>query len=309
MNLKDNSRTHLSFWVALSLYALIILGGWALLNFASPPKDDVALKTVPVTLSMFQPPAPPSPPQLAKPAPPQKTPKQPPVQQPKHTPKQPPKAIPKKVQPEKKPAPKTAKPHPVVKPKVAQRQPLKRPQKPIIPPKKAEKPQKSIKKHQTSPAKPQKLPESPVLPPKTASTPSPAPKMVQNKPSRIKNESTPPSTPVKKTAEKQDLQQIKAIEARYLAGLSQTLSRYAQQNYPHRARRRHQQGKVVIQFTLYPDGRIANIQLAAPSPHAQLNQAALSVLTEQMQKHYKPFPPELPKQPKKIVVPIQYSLQ
>ena len=101
----------------------------------------------------------------------------------------------------------------------------------------------------------------------------------------------------------------KAIEQQYLQTLSQEIRQYAQQHYPYRARRRHQQGTVILSFTLHPDGKITHLQLHQSSGYSALDRAALTVIQQHMQAQFKPFPKEMPQQPKNIRVPIQYSLQ
>ncbi|NCN43682.1 MAG: energy transducer TonB [Thiomicrospira sp.] len=98
-------------------------------------------------------------------------------------------------------------------------------------------------------------------------------------------------------------------ELQYTQQLAQHLSRLAQKNYPRRAKRRLQQGDVILQFTLHPNGQIQQLKLIQPSNHPLLNQAALDIIRKRMAYQYLPFPPQMPKNPMRIQVPINYILR
>lgn len=278
-----------AFILTALLYLLVLFAAWPFLSeqkVAAP-----SLKPVPVTLNMFA---------SATPASQQKTPvtakKEPQKEiqqankpkskpQPKHEPKPQTKAQTKSLPNNPKPHAVTKKTQPQQKPKPT---PVKKATQPT-PPKAA----KTITK-----VSPQATPALKV----TKATPN-------NKPAKPAQPSPSTPAPQKMTTAAQPASAYKAIEQRYLQALSQQIAYYAQQNYPYRARRRHQQGKVILRFTLHPDGHITQIQIHASSGHPFLDQAALEVVQQQMKSQFKPFPKEMPTKAKKIVVPIQYSLQ
>ncbi len=281
--MSHNQKALLS---AIALYLLLILLAWKLLS-GNTPAHPTKNKPVPVTLSMFQP-SPSSAPannMATQPAPQKTTPNK---LEPKPVPK------PKKIKKVHQSKPKAKRPT-----QPPQKQPLKKQTKKKVV-KKTAKPKPAVvhKPVQTPTIKKVKKASSPTAsqPPKPSSAPSSTPT----------KKVTAPSPPAKPGLTQQ---QRHAIEQRYLTELSQTLARYAQQNYPYRARRRHQQGKVLLSFTLHPDGYISHIQIKSSSGHRLLDQAALAIVNEQMHRYFKPFPKALPKQPKNIAVPIQYSLQ
>ena len=103
-------------------------------------------------------------------------------------------------------------------------------------------------------------------------------------------------------------EQINA-EAIYTNQLSRYLATLAQKNYPKRAKRRHQQGEVTIQFTLHPDGHISNLSIVKRTYYESLNEATLNIIRHTMAYQYKPFPKEMRQSPKTIQVPIEYILR
>ncbi|MCG8565751.1 MAG: energy transducer TonB, partial [Desulfobacterales bacterium] len=71
-------------------------------------------------------------------------------------------------------------------------------------------------------------------------------------------------------------------------------------------RSRHLQGRVKVQFTLGPNGRISKLKLARESRHPALNQAALEAVQRAV-----PFPvppPHLLKTPMTLRVSILFEL-
>jgi protein TonB len=48
--------------------------------------------------------------------------------------------------------------------------------------------------------------------------------------------------------------------------------------YPTSARRNNQTGTVVVEFTIGTDGRVISAYAKSPSPHASLNEAAVSAV-------------------------------
>lgn len=104
-------------------------------------------------------------------------------------------------------------------------------------------------------------------------------------------------------------QEAANAEETYLNELGQTLAKLAQDSYPTRAKRRGWEGIVTISFTLYPDGSIENIRIAGSSDYDVLDQAALTILHDKMQRYFKPFPKETPRMLWNISVPIEYHLR
>ena len=103
-------------------------------------------------------------------------------------------------------------------------------------------------------------------------------------------------------------EQINA-EAIYINQLARYLAVLAQRNYPKRAKRRHQQGEVILQFTLHPDGHISSLSVVRPAQYDSLNEATLNIIRQTMNYQYSPFPKEMRQSPKTIQVPIEYILR
>ncbi|RUM92340.1 MAG: hypothetical protein DSZ27_03975 [Thiomicrospira sp.] len=103
-------------------------------------------------------------------------------------------------------------------------------------------------------------------------------------------------------------EQINA-EALYINKLAHYLATLAQNHYPKRAKRRHQQGEVTLQFTLHPDGYISNLSIVKPAHFESLNEATLNIIRHTMAYQYTPFPKEMRQKPKTIQVPIEYILR
>ncbi len=283
------SPSRKAFILTALLYLLVLFAAWPFLSeqkVASPN-----LKPVPVTLNMFA---------SAAPAPQQKTSvatKKEPQKETKQTNKLKSKPQPKhepnpkpQTKPQTKSLPNNPKPHAVTK----KTQPQPKP--------------KPVKKA-TQPTPPKAAKTITKVAPQAAPALKVAKATPANKPAKPAQSSPSTPTPQKRTTAAQPSSAYKAIEQRYLQALSQQIAYHAQQNYPYRARRRHQQGKVILRFTLHPDGHITQIQIHASSGYPLLDQAALEVVQQQMKSQFKPFPKEMPTKAKKIVVPIQYSLQ
>lgn len=66
------------------------------------------------------------------------------------------------------------------------------------------------------------------------------------------------------------------VNAAYEAALLEWLERY--KRYPSSAKRRGQQGKVGIQFTIDQDGNVLSLRIIKPSPFTSLNKAALKMV-------------------------------
>ena len=76
--------------------------------------------------------------------------------------------------------------------------------------------------------------------------------------------------------------------------------------YPALARARHQQGQVLVGFTLTKEGHIIDIHLVKPTVYEQLNQAALATI--QRVGFFKPVPDEISPGDWNVSVPINFKL-
>jgi protein TonB len=77
-------------------------------------------------------------------------------------------------------------------------------------------------------------------------------------------------------------------------------------SYPRLARLRGWEGRVVVKFTLGPDGRVEQVSLQDGSPHELLNEAALDLIRSR--KRFE-APPAGSAAPLVLRVPVVYSLQ
>jgi protein TonB len=77
-------------------------------------------------------------------------------------------------------------------------------------------------------------------------------------------------------------------------------------SYPRLARLRGWEGRVVVKFTLGPDGRVEQVSLQDGSPHEVLNEAALDLIRSR--KRFE-APPAGSAAPLVLRVPVVYSLQ
>ncbi len=100
-----------------------------------------------------------------------------------------------------------------------------------------------------------------------------------------------------------------AAREAYLAALRQAIATAAADTYPYRARRRGLEGDVLLHFRIHPDGRIDAIHVRHSSGYAILDGAALAVIQEELNQHFRPFPPAMGRQPLWVDVPIRYRLR
>ncbi|MDY0137655.1 MAG: energy transducer TonB, partial [Thiomicrospira sp.] len=107
-----------------------------------------------------------------------------------------------------------------------------------------------------------------------------------------------------------DLQSdIEQAEKRYRGELFATLMRHAQDTYPRMAQRRNWQGRVTIEFTLLANGDIVRVHLIDSSGRTLLDEAAMSIFSEKMKHHFKPFPEQINRREWTLSVPIEYKLR
>ncbi|MFO1027621.1 MAG: energy transducer TonB [Acetobacteraceae bacterium] len=80
----------------------------------------------------------------------------------------------------------------------------------------------------------------------------------------------------------------------------------AHRSYPEAARRRGEQGTVVVRFTVNQDGAVSSVLLVRGSGSTALDDAALSMLRG---ARVPPFPPSMPQPSVTVSVPIRYTLE
>lgn len=81
----------------------------------------------------------------------------------------------------------------------------------------------------------------------------------------------------------------------------------ANKKYPKLARRLGQEcDNIVLEFNIYPDGRLDDVIVKEKCQYDVLNQAAIDLV--KASSPFKPFPPNYPKTPIKRVQPISYKL-
>ncbi|GAB6069635.1 hypothetical protein JCM30760_07320 [Thiomicrorhabdus hydrogeniphila] len=271
-----NSPSKLSFIIAFLLYGLFIaVGYWIWTEEPFKPQTKPALTKVPVNLAMFAEPVVQEKPPIEQP-----TPKVEPVVEEKPIEEKViEKPVVKKVKPE-------VKPKPVPKPK-----PIKKPVK------------KEIKKPIKKPI--EKPPVKKVVKPVEQVKPSPKPIVTSKEP--VKN--VPKVEPKKQSAPSYSKQQTADAEQIYLSALRQKIVQYAHDTYPRRAKRRHWEGDVTIEFNLMPNGRITGLKIVNSSGRTILDQAALEIFQVKMANKFKPFPKEVNRKVWQIKVPVSYNLR
>jgi protein TonB len=111
----------------------------------------------------------------------------------------------------------------------------------------------------------------------------------------------PAATPAPSTAAPQA---ASAATASWEAALNSWLQ--AHKFYPERARRRREQGTVVLRFTAERNGRVLQVTLVHPSGSRILDNAAQSMLRD---ARIPPFPATMPQQEITLTLPVRYALQ
>jgi protein TonB len=80
----------------------------------------------------------------------------------------------------------------------------------------------------------------------------------------------------------------------------------AHRTYPETARRRGQEGTVLLRFTAARDGHVLEVNLVRGSGSDVLDQAAQTLLRE---ARLPPFPEDMPMPRQSVMVPIRYRLE
>ena len=77
-------------------------------------------------------------------------------------------------------------------------------------------------------------------------------------------------------------------------------------NYPEEARRRGEEGRVTLRFTVDRSGRVVDASVAASSGSAALDAAGLALIR---QAAFPPFPPAMSQARVTITSPVRYTLR
>ncbi len=97
---------------------------------------------------------------------------------------------------------------------------------------------------------------------------------------------------------------ILEIESNYTAALLKAIEHH--RRYPLRARRRGDEGEVVVDFTILKDGEITGIQIASTSHFTSLDHAASKALEQLGQ--FRPIPQQLQRTSWDFRIPIRFAL-
>lgn len=97
---------------------------------------------------------------------------------------------------------------------------------------------------------------------------------------------------------------ILAIESNYTAALLKAIEHH--RHYPLRARRRGDEGEVLIDFTILKNGKITGIQIASTSHSTSLDHAASKALEQLGQ--FKPIPRQLQRNSWDFRIPVRFAL-
>ncbi|MBT4081225.1 MAG: energy transducer TonB [Gammaproteobacteria bacterium] len=162
------------------------------------------------------------------------------------------------------PAPPTVEKRPQPVEKTAEPTPTRKPKKQYVPfqKKKIEQLRKQADQPKPVPAKPPKPPTPKPKPQLKATQPKPPPKPIPKV-----------ETPSKTTQESEAVKQSRATIRRLIQA---ELVRYFQ--YPRLARRKGWEGKVHLQFTVQPDGKLTGIKILNGSPFGVLNRSAVDTM-------------------------------
>ena len=78
------------------------------------------------------------------------------------------------------------------------------------------------------------------------------------------------------------------------------------ETYPEQARRRGEQGRAVVRFSVDRDGRVLGVQLPSPTGSSILDDAFEHMLQG---AHVPPFPPRMDQAEITVTVQIRYALE
>ena len=103
-------------------------------------------------------------------------------------------------------------------------------------------------------------------------------------------------------------QQVASAEQLYLSALRDQIALHASNTYPNRAKRRHWEGTVKLEFTLHANGQIKSLAILKSSGRQILDNAATTILQSKMNSRFLPFPKEIDRQFWYITIPVNFSL-
>lgn len=103
-------------------------------------------------------------------------------------------------------------------------------------------------------------------------------------------------------------QQIAIAEQLYLSALRDKIALHASNSYPKRAKRRHWEGTVKLEFILHANGQIKALAIIKSSGRQILDHAATNILQSKMNSQFLPFPKEIDRQRWHITIPVNFSL-
>jgi periplasmic protein TonB len=244
----------------------------------SPPVAPPPLEQAPIELVFEQPPAPPEATPVAQPEAP------PPVEQPPlpEVGPEPPVPVPPEPPPEPPPPPVVApaEPKPPEPPPPEVPEPSPPPPPPPPPPLRVTPPR----------------PRPPARPPaREPVAQRPAPPAVTTAPAPVPPSSTAPA-PVAPAAP--------GLDRAWVASVSAFLA--ARKTYPEEARRRGEEGRVAVRFTVDRSGRVTQAVIVSPSGSALLDEAALGLLRQAV---LPAFPPDMTQVSITITTTMRYSLR
>ncbi|VAX06696.1 hypothetical protein MNBD_GAMMA26-452 [hydrothermal vent metagenome] len=113
-----------------------------------------------------------------------------------------------------------------------------------------------------------------------------------------------PAKPLKPPQVASSRPAILEIESSYTSDLLKAIERH--RRYPLRARRRGDEGEVLVNFTIMEDGEITSIQIASSSSSSSLDQAASRALEKL--KQFRPIPHQLQRASWDFRIPVRFAL-
>lgn len=129
-------------------------------------------------------------------------------------------------------------------------------------------------------------------------------KLIEKKIVKKVKPATIKKTPIVKKKPEFTVDELKAIEDKYLFYVKQTIE--DNKIYPYRAKRLNQIGTVTVYFTIYKDGRIKNVKIEQKSKYKNLDKSAIKIFTKIVK--FQPIPTKLKKQMINISIPIEYKI-
>ncbi len=113
-----------------------------------------------------------------------------------------------------------------------------------------------------------------------------------------------PGASLERPAAKEAVDDARTINS-YLGSIILLINR--EKTYPLIARRKGQQGKVVLELTINRAGGLQSVKLSEPSPFEELNQAAIDIVRSI--NRYPPLPADFLPQELRLKIPVEYRLR